>query len=228
MPAAALRRARGEASLPAPEVPVKIGAFTTPRCCSPSAGFVLIGRADRSAGARRDPRWHRASRRPLGTRRLGPAPSPDASRSRCRSPAQFTLSPRSPFNLDVAGRADGELSAGPADARPDVVSSTRSGTLVGVGAAGNMLDKDGNFPQVEKPMLVDAVTCMFASLVGTSHERRVHRVARPGSARGARTGLAAVVTAACCSWRRCSSCRSWRRSSSLGPPTARPWWRWAC
>jgi len=42
------------------------------------------------------------------------------------------------------------------------------GTLVGVGAAGNLLDKEGNLPEMEKPMLVDAVSCMFSGLVGTS------------------------------------------------------------
>jgi AGZA family xanthine/uracil permease-like MFS transporter len=45
------------------------------------------------------------------------------------------------------------------------------GTLVGVGAAGNMLDDKGNFPDIEKPMVVDAVTCMFSGLAGTAHER---------------------------------------------------------
>ena len=41
------------------------------------------------------------------------------------------------------------------------------GTLVGVGSAGNMLDEKGNFPDIERPMLVDALTCMFSGLVGT-------------------------------------------------------------
>lgn len=31
------------------------------------------------------------------------------------------------------------------------------GTLVGVGAAAGMLDRDGNMPQIERPMAVDAV-----------------------------------------------------------------------
>src|SRR5262249_61814940 len=42
------------------------------------------------------------------------------------------------------------------------------GTLVGVGAAGKMLDKQGNFPEVQKPMLVDALSCMFAGAVGAT------------------------------------------------------------
>src|SRR6266542_5574041 len=33
------------------------------------------------------------------------------------------------------------------------------GTLVGVGAAGQMLDERGNFPQIERPMTVDAIAC---------------------------------------------------------------------
>ena len=101
------------------------------------------------------------------------------------------------------------------------------GTLVGVGAAGNMLDKDGNFPQVEKPMLVDALSCIFASLVGTSTSGAYIESAT-GIREGARTGLAAVVTAPAVRWRRCSSCRSSRRSSSRATPTARRWWRSAC
>jgi AGZA family xanthine/uracil permease-like MFS transporter len=68
------------------------------------------------------------------------------------------------------------------------------GTLVGVGAAGGMLDRDGNFPQVERPMLVDAASCVFASLVGTSTSGAYIESAT-GIREGARTGLAAVVTA---------------------------------
>ncbi len=68
------------------------------------------------------------------------------------------------------------------------------GTLVGVGALGNMLDEKGNFPQIERPMLVDAVTCMFSGLVGTSTSGAYIESAT-GIREGARTGLAAVVTA---------------------------------
>jgi AGZA family xanthine/uracil permease-like MFS transporter len=42
------------------------------------------------------------------------------------------------------------------------------GTLTGLGAAADLLDEKGNFPEVERPMLVDALTCMFSGLVGTS------------------------------------------------------------
>jgi AGZA family xanthine/uracil permease-like MFS transporter len=67
------------------------------------------------------------------------------------------------------------------------------GTLVGVGAAGNLLDKEGNFPQVERPMLVDALACTFAGCVGTSTSGAYIESAT-GIREGARTGLAAVTT----------------------------------
>jgi AGZA family xanthine/uracil permease-like MFS transporter len=68
------------------------------------------------------------------------------------------------------------------------------GTLVGVGAAGGMIDKKGNFPDIERPMMVDAVTCMFSALVGTSTSGAYIESAT-GIREGARTGLAAVTTA---------------------------------
>ncbi|HEV3437181.1 MAG TPA: NCS2 family permease [Gemmata sp.] len=67
------------------------------------------------------------------------------------------------------------------------------GTLVGVGAAGGMLDERGNFPQVERPMLVDAVACIFSALMGSSTSGAYIESAA-GVREGARTGLAAVVT----------------------------------
>jgi len=68
------------------------------------------------------------------------------------------------------------------------------GTLVGVGAAGNMLDDKGNFPEMEKPMLVDSLSCIFGAVVGTSTSGAFIESAA-GIRAGARTGLAAVVTA---------------------------------
>lgn len=68
------------------------------------------------------------------------------------------------------------------------------GTLVGVGSAGNMLDKDGNFPDVEKPMIVDSLSCIFSALVGSSTSGAFIESAT-GIKEGARTGLAALVIA---------------------------------
>lgn len=69
------------------------------------------------------------------------------------------------------------------------------GTLSGLGAAADILDEKGNFPQIERPMLVDALTCMFSGLVGTSTSGAYIESAT-GIQEGARTGLAALVTAA--------------------------------
>ncbi len=67
------------------------------------------------------------------------------------------------------------------------------GTLVGVGAAGGMLDKDGNFPEMQRPMLVDAASCVFSSVIGSSTSGAFIESAA-GVREGARTGLAAVTT----------------------------------
>jgi AGZA family xanthine/uracil permease-like MFS transporter len=67
------------------------------------------------------------------------------------------------------------------------------GTLVGVGATGDLLDEKGNFPRIEQPMMVDAVSCMFSALIGTTTSGAYIESAT-GIREGARTGLAAVTT----------------------------------
>ena len=57
-----------------------------------------------------------------------------------------------------------------------------------------MLDEKGNFPDIEKPMTVDALSCMASGLVGTSTSGAYIESAT-GIREGARTGLAAVTTA---------------------------------
>jgi AGZA family xanthine/uracil permease-like MFS transporter len=69
------------------------------------------------------------------------------------------------------------------------------GTLVGVGAAGGMLDERGNFPNIERPMTVDAIACIVSGLVGTSTSGAYIESA-VGIREGARTGLAAMTTGA--------------------------------
>jgi len=68
------------------------------------------------------------------------------------------------------------------------------GTLVGLGAAAGMLDERGDFPAIERPMIVDALACVFGALVGTSTSGAYVESAT-GIREGARTGLAAVTTA---------------------------------
>ena len=190
LPAAALL-APGQGLLRAPDVPVKIGAFHDPRVLLAIAGLRVDRRPDDAARARRDPDRDGRDR-----------PRPDTGwgsrRRRRRSLAMpftgaYSLAPIA-LHLDVAGVLT--VSFLPVLLTLVLMSFLDTlGTLVGVGAAGNMLDKDGNFPQVEKPMLVDAVTCIFASLVGTSTSGAYIESAT-GIREGARTGLAAIVTAA--------------------------------
>jgi AGZA family xanthine/uracil permease-like MFS transporter len=66
------------------------------------------------------------------------------------------------------------------------------GTLVGVGAAAGMLDEKGELRDIERPMLVDALSCMFSAAVGTSTSGAFIESAA-GIREGARTGLAAVT-----------------------------------
>ncbi|MFB6136252.1 MAG: NCS2 family permease, partial [Halobacteriaceae archaeon] len=43
-----------------------------------------------------------------------------------------------------------------------------AGTLVGVGQAGGFLDEDGNFPDMDKPLMADAVGTTVGGMLGTS------------------------------------------------------------
>lgn len=70
------------------------------------------------------------------------------------------------------------------------------GTLIGVSARAGLLDEKGNLPQIERPMIADALSMMFASLVGTSTSGAFIESAT-GVEAGGRTGLTAVVTAIC-------------------------------
>lgn len=70
------------------------------------------------------------------------------------------------------------------------------GTLIGVSARAGFLDEHGNLPQIERPMLADALATTFAPLVGTTTSGAYIESAT-GVEAGGRTGLAAIVTAAC-------------------------------
>jgi adenine/guanine/hypoxanthine permease len=68
------------------------------------------------------------------------------------------------------------------------------GTLLGLGAAADLLDEKGDFPQIERPMAVDAVSSMASAVLGTSTSGAYIESAA-GIREGARTGLAALTTA---------------------------------
>src|SRR5207253_9668162 len=66
------------------------------------------------------------------------------------------------------------------------------GTLIGVSARAGFLDENGNLPQIARPMTVDAVSVIFAAMVGTSNSGSFIDSAT-GVEAGGRTGLTAVV-----------------------------------
>jgi len=70
------------------------------------------------------------------------------------------------------------------------------GTLIGVSARAGFLDEKGNLPQIEKPMMADALTTTFAAVIGTTTSGAYIESAT-GVEAGGRTGLTSVVTALC-------------------------------
>ena len=69
------------------------------------------------------------------------------------------------------------------------------GTLYGACAAGNMLTKEGNVPNMDKAMLADAVATCCGAVCGTSTVTTFVE-SSAGVAEGGRTGLTSLTTAA--------------------------------
>ena len=189
MPAASLVR-NGAAVLSAPDVPVKIGNLRSPEVLLAVFGFLLISfflhrrvRGGILLGI--------AATAALGcVFGLGEIPSAVAA---VPFVGKYSLGAIA-FQLDIAGVL--KLSFLPVLVTLFLMSFLDTlGTLVGVGAAGNMLDEKGNFPGIERPMMVDAASCVFSALVGTSTSGAYIESAT-GIREGARTGLAAVTTGA--------------------------------
>lgn len=70
------------------------------------------------------------------------------------------------------------------------------GTLIGLSARAGFLDENGNLPQIERPMLVDALTTTLSPVIGTSTSGAFVESAT-GIEAGGRTGLTALVVAIC-------------------------------
>lgn len=68
------------------------------------------------------------------------------------------------------------------------------GTLLGLGYKAKMLDKNGNLPEIEKPMLCDALATVFGAICGTTTSGAYIESAT-GIEAGGKSGLTAVVTA---------------------------------
>jgi len=184
----ALLRA-GASSLSAPDVPVKIGNLHSPQVLLAIFGFVMISvllylkvRGGILLGI--------AATAALGFA-LGVGEAPRAIAA-LPFRGEFNLAAIA-LKLDIAGVL--RLSFLPILLTLFIMGFLDTlGTLVGVGAAGGMLDEKGNFPAIERPMMVDAATCVFSALIGTSTSGAYIESAT-GIREGARTGLAAVTTA---------------------------------
>ena len=176
--------------LSAPDVPVKIGNLRSPEVLLAIFGFLLIS--------------FFLYRRIRGGILLG-----IAATAVLGTLVGLGKSPQAVVALPFVGK----YSLGPVALKLDILSVLRLsflpilltlflmsfldtlGTLVGVGAAGKMIDEKGNFPDIERPMMVDAAACMFSALVGTSTSGAYIESAT-GIREGARTGLAAVTAGA--------------------------------
>jgi AGZA family xanthine/uracil permease-like MFS transporter len=69
------------------------------------------------------------------------------------------------------------------------------GTLIALGYKANLLDRKGNLPEIEKPMMCDALATTAAALLGTT-TTGAYIESATGIAAGGKSGLTAVVTAA--------------------------------
>jgi AGZA family xanthine/uracil permease-like MFS transporter len=70
------------------------------------------------------------------------------------------------------------------------------GTLIGLSARAGLLDANGNLPQIERPMMVDALATCFSPAIGTSTSGAFIESAT-GIEAGGRTGLTTLVVAIC-------------------------------
>jgi len=68
------------------------------------------------------------------------------------------------------------------------------GTLIGASARAGFLDEKGNLPQIEKPMLADALATLFGALMGTT-TTGTYIESAAGIEEGGRTGLTSVIVA---------------------------------
>lgn len=168
-----------------PGAPVHIGNLTQPGVLLAIGGFVITG----ALMLRRIPGAMLIGIVvvTLAGIALGVAPVPSAWVSMPPSPAPVLL------QLDIAGA----LTTGmfPVILTVFVLAFVDTlGTLIALGAKADLLDNDGNLPEIEKPMMVDALATTTGALLGTT-TTGAYIESATGIAAGARSGLASVVTA---------------------------------
>jgi len=69
-----------------------------------------------------------------------------------------------------------------------------AGTITGVGQMAGFLDEDGNLPEMEKPLMANAIATTIGGIIGTSTVS-TYIDSATGVEEGGRTGLTALVTA---------------------------------
>jgi len=67
------------------------------------------------------------------------------------------------------------------------------GTVIGVSARANLLDEDGNLPEIEKPMMADAIATVVGACCGTT-TTGTYIESAAGIEEGGRTGMTALTT----------------------------------
>ncbi|MGL5100177.1 MAG: NCS2 family permease, partial [Fusobacteriaceae bacterium] len=70
------------------------------------------------------------------------------------------------------------------------------GTLLGVSAKANLLDENGDLPEIDKPFLVDSIATILGSILGSTTITTFLESAA-GVEEGGRTGLTAITTGIC-------------------------------
>ncbi len=176
----------GVIALGVPGAPVALGALNKPATMLALAGFVLTAWA--------------LTKRIKGALIIGIAATTVLSVAMGVTPlptAFVSLPPSlAPIfgQLDIAGALT--LKALPVVVIVFVMAFVDTiGTLIGLSARAGLLDAEGNLPEIEKPMLADALVNMFAPVVGTTTCGAFVESA-VGIEEGGRTGFTALVVAA--------------------------------
>jgi len=175
----------GLVALGVPGAPVKLGNIASPSVQLAVAGFLLVVvlMARRVHGAL----VIGIIATTIGSILLGITPLP----------TQFISMPPSLepifFKLDIAGAMTAQFF--PVVMVIFIMAFLDTvGTLIGLSMRADLLDKNGNLPEIERPMLADALATMAAPILGTT-TTGAYIESAAGIEEGGRTGFAALVVA---------------------------------
>ncbi len=175
----------GLVALGVPGAPVKLGNIASPSVQLAVAGFLLVVvlMARRVHGAL----VIGIIATTIGSILLGITPLP----------SQFISMPPSLepifFKLDIAGALTAQFF--PVVMVIFIMAFLDTvGTLIGLSMRADLLDENGNLPEIERPMLADALATMAAPILGTT-TTGAYIESAAGIEEGGRTGFAALVVA---------------------------------